>query len=160
MKFKLGGGVPLGYAYAPIAENKKRVRKVSTRFLAFSNEVSTVKKMVMSSSQGQGNFRRLEASRPRIWPSRPRPRTSKCVLEDVLEDVLEAKDVFEDSTSPNTHRRLRDCDLLGPNCKILFESLMWKVGLDWIWILNLLTSYWWIWIRVRLLQSQWIWIWI
>ena len=64
--------MPLGYAYAPIAENKKRVRKVSTRFLAFSNEVSTefevsnVKKMVMSSSQGQGNFRRLEASKPRI----------------------------------------------------------------------------------------------
>ena len=34
----------------------------------------------------------------------------------------------------NTHLRLRDCDLLGANCKILFESLMWKVGLDWIWI--------------------------
>ena len=32
-------------------------------------------KIVLSSSRGQGNFRGLEASRPR-------PRTSKCVLED------------------------------------------------------------------------------
>ena len=41
-------------------------------------------KKVLSSSRGQGNFRGLEASRPRprIWPSRPRPRTSKCVFED------------------------------------------------------------------------------
>ena len=43
---------------------------------------------MLSSSPGQGIFRGLEASRPR-------PRTSKCVLED----VLEAKDVLEDSTS-------------------------------------------------------------
>ena len=54
----------------------------------FSNEISTVQKVVLSSSRGQGYFRGLEASRPR-------PRTSKCVLED----VLEAKDVLEDSTS-------------------------------------------------------------
>ena len=45
---------------------------------------------MLSSSRGQGNFRGLEASRPR-------PRTSKCVLDD----VLEAKDVLEDSTSGN-----------------------------------------------------------
>ena len=50
---------------------------------------------MLSSSRGQGNFRGPKASRPRTWPSRPRPRTSKCVLED----VLEAKDVLEDSTS-------------------------------------------------------------
>ena len=43
-------------------------------------------KIVLSSSRGQGNFRGLEASRP---------RTSKCVLKD----VLEAKDVLEGSTS-------------------------------------------------------------
>ena len=43
---------------------------------------------MLSSSRGQGNFRGPKASRPR-------PRTSKCVLED----VLEAKDVLEDSTS-------------------------------------------------------------
>ena len=47
-------------------------------------------KIVLSSSRGQDNFRGLEASRPR-------PRTSKCVLED----VLEAKDVLENSTSVN-----------------------------------------------------------
>ena len=77
---------PLAYAYAPIEENKNGVRKFSARFLAFSNEISTVQKIVLFSSRGQGNFQGLEASRP---------RTSKCVLED----VLEAKDVLEDSTS-------------------------------------------------------------
>ena len=86
MKFQLRGvcPTPLAYAYAPTEENKKRVRKFSARFLAFSNEISTVQKIVLSSSRGQGYFRGLEASRPR-------PRTSKCVLE--------AKDVLEDSTS-------------------------------------------------------------
>ena len=24
--------------------------------------------------------------------------------------------------------------MIGANCKILFQSLVWKVGLDWIWI--------------------------
>ena len=92
MKFQLGG--VLAYAYAPSEENKKGVRKFSARFLAFSCEISTVQKIVLSLGRGQGNFRGFEASRPR-------PRTSKCVLEDVLEakDVFEAKDVLEDSTS-------------------------------------------------------------
>ena len=91
--FNLGGGPAaplLAYAYAPTEENKKGVRKFSARFLVFSNEISTVQKIVLSSSRGQGNFRGPKASRPR-------PRTSKCVLED----VLEAKDVLEDSTSAN-----------------------------------------------------------
>ena len=56
---------PLAYAYAPSEENKKGVRKFFARFLAFSNEISTVQKIVLSSSRGQGNFRGLEGSRPR-----------------------------------------------------------------------------------------------
>ena len=62
-----GGGclLPFSYAYAPIEENKKGVHKFSARFLAFSNEISTVQKIVLSSSRGQANFRGLEASRPR-----------------------------------------------------------------------------------------------
>ena len=48
------------------------------------HKILTFQKIVLSSSRGQANFRGLEASRPR-------PRTSKCVLE--------AKDVLEDSTS-------------------------------------------------------------
>ena len=48
------------------------------------HKILTIQKMVLSSSRGQTNFRGLEASRPR-------PRSSKCVLE--------AKDVLEDSTS-------------------------------------------------------------
>ena len=61
---------PLAYTYAPIEENKKGVRIFSARFLGFSNEISAVQKIVLSSSRGQGNFRGLEASRPR-----PKPRT-------------------------------------------------------------------------------------
>ena len=52
------------------------------------HKILTIQKILLSSSREQANFRGLEASRPR-------PRTSKCVLED----VLEAKDVLEDSTS-------------------------------------------------------------
>ena len=52
------------------------------------HKILTIQKIVLSSSRGQANFRGLAASRPR-------PRISKCVLED----VLEAKDVLEDSTS-------------------------------------------------------------
>ena len=70
------------------------LRKPKKRSLQIFRKVSGVfqrnfngSKIVQSSSRGQGNFRGLEASRPR-------PRTSKCVLED----DLEAKDVLEDST--------------------------------------------------------------
>ena len=49
----------------PFEENKKGLRKFSARFLALSNKISTVQKIVLSSSRGQGNFRGLEASRPR-----------------------------------------------------------------------------------------------
>ena len=49
----------LGYAYAPSEENKKDVRKFSARFLAFSNKISTVQKIVLSSSQGQDIFDNL-----------------------------------------------------------------------------------------------------
>ena len=85
------GPFPLVYAYAPINENKKGIRKFSARFLAFFYKISTVQKIVLSSSRGQDYFRGLEASRPRTWPSRL--MTSKCVLE--------TKNVLGDSTSSN-----------------------------------------------------------
>ena len=62
---------------SPIEKNKTGLRKFSARFLVFSNKISTAQKIVLSSSRGQGNFRGLEASRP---------RTSKCVHE--VKDVL------------------------------------------------------------------------
>ena len=71
-----------------LRKTRKGLLKFSARFLAFSNKISTVQKIVLSSSRGQGNFRGLEASRPR-----PSPRTSKCVLKD----VFDAKDVLEDT---------------------------------------------------------------
>ena len=67
-----------------LKKTKKGLRKFTARFLALSNKILTVQKTVLSSSRGQGNFRGLEASRPK-------PRTSK--------SVLEAKDILEDSTS-------------------------------------------------------------
>ena len=72
------------------------------------HKILTFQKIVLSSSRGQANFRGLEASRP---PSRPRPRTSKSVLED----VLEAKDVLEDSTSDgnSTHMKGNYCTSYG-----------------------------------------------
>ena len=93
-------------------QKKKKKKRSSQKFFKRSprenafqiifqplHKILTFQKIVLSSSRGQANFRGLEASRPRprTWPSRPRPRpmTSKSVLED----VLEAKDVLEDSTS-------------------------------------------------------------
>ena len=97
---------------SPKKKKKKKKKRSSQKFFKRSprknafqiifqplHKILTFQKIVLSSSRGQANFRGLEASRPRprTWPSRPRPRprTSKCVLED----VLEAKDVLEDSTS-------------------------------------------------------------
>ena len=69
---------------------QKKKKKVFTKiFQAISTKKRFPKnfqKIVLSSSRGQANFRGLEASRPRTSNS-------------VLEDVLEAKDVLEDSTS-------------------------------------------------------------
>ena len=72
-----------------LKKTKKGLHRFSARFLVFFNKISTVQKIVLSSSRGQGNFRGLEASRP---------RTSKCVLE--------AKDVLEDSTSGVQHMHI------------------------------------------------------
>ena len=64
------------------------LKNVFQKIFQTLHKILTFQKIVLSSSRGQANFRGLEASRPR-------PRTSKCVLED----VLEAKDVLENSTS-------------------------------------------------------------
>ena len=63
---------------SPKEEYKRDFRKFSTKFLAFSNTILRIQQIVLSSSRGRGNFRGLEALRPRTWPSRP--RTSKCVF--------------------------------------------------------------------------------
>ena len=79
--------------------NKKMVSQIFREVSGVFQKISTVRKLVLSSSQGQGNFRELEAStsKPRTWPSRP--RISKCALE--------IKDVFEDFTSGSQyHTRL------------------------------------------------------
>ena len=67
---------------------RSSLKNVFQKIFQALHKILTFQKIVLSSSRGQANFRGLEASRPR-------PRTSKCVLED----VLEAKDVLEESTS-------------------------------------------------------------
>ena len=105
------------------AISKKKKKRSSQKFFKRSprknafqkifqplHKILTFQKIVLSSSRGQANFRELEASRPR-----PRPRTSKSVLED----VLEAKDVLEDSTSVNINKNVSDFTklLFQPNNK-------------------------------------------
>ena len=50
-------------------------KKVFTKIFQALHKILTIQKIVLSSSRGQVNFRGLQASKPR-------PRTSKCVLED------------------------------------------------------------------------------
>ena len=95
-----------------VRKTKKGLRKFSARFLAFFNKILTVQDIVLFSSRGQGNFRGHEASRP---------RTSKCVLED----VFEAKDVLEDSTSV-CYTSLTS-QLLTYFCQSTLSSSLWDV---------------------------------
>ena len=67
---------------AQVLSKKKKVftkifQAISTKKRCFQalHKILTIQKIVLSSSRGQANFRGLEASRPR-------PRISKCVLED------------------------------------------------------------------------------
>ena len=50
---------------SPKEEDKKSLRKFSARFLALSNKILSVQKIVLSSSRGRSNFLGVEASRPR-----------------------------------------------------------------------------------------------
>ena len=65
---------------------RRSPKKVFKNFFQAMHKILTIQKTVLSPSRGQINFRGLEALRP---------RTSKCILED----VLEAKDVLENCTS-------------------------------------------------------------
>ena len=71
-----------------LRKTKKRLSQIFCEVSGAFQQNFTCQKIVLSSSRGQGNFRGLEASRPR-------PMNSKSILED----VLEAKNVLEDSTS-------------------------------------------------------------
>ena len=79
-----------------LEETKKRSLKIFRKVSGIFQRNFNGSTIVLSSSRGQGNFRGLEASRP---------RTSKCVFED----VHEAKDVLEDSTSGNIDVRILSC---------------------------------------------------
>ena len=61
------------------------------------HEILTIQKLVLSSCRGQANFRGLEASRPRTWPSRPRPSNFKMCPRG----RPRGQGVLEDSTSGN-----------------------------------------------------------
>ena len=76
-----------------LEETKKRSLQIFRKVSGVFQRNFNGSKIVLSSNRGQGNFRGLEDSRP---------RTSKCVLED----VLEAKDVL-DQGRPRTSSRPR-----------------------------------------------------
>ena len=59
-----------------VRKAKKGLCKFSARFLALSKKISPVQKIVLSSSRSQGNFRGLEASRPRQGLENVSSRTS------------------------------------------------------------------------------------
>ena len=82
---KLFSGVLQKKTSSKIFSGDLKQKTSSKLFFQAIYKISTIQKKVLSSSRGQANFRGLEASRPRprTWPSRP--RSSKCVLEDVLE---------------------------------------------------------------------------
>ena len=93
------------------------LRKPEKRSLQIFREVSggfqrnfNSSRIVLSLSRGQGNFRGLEA-----W----RPRTSKCVLE--------AKDVLEDSTSGNEVADDRPNQDLNQKCMVLNLLLQFRM---------------------------------
>ena len=58
---------------------KQKKRGLHKNFSSDLHKILTIQKILLSSSRGQANFRGLEASRPR-------PRTSKCLLEDSTSD--------------------------------------------------------------------------
>ena len=65
-------------------QKKKGLHK---NFAGDLHKILTFQKVVLSSSRGQGNFRGLEASRPR-------PRISKCVLEDSTSALNNIRTLF------------------------------------------------------------------
>ena len=62
-----------------LEETKKRSLQIFCKVSGAFQRNFNGPKIVLSSSRGQANFRGLEASRPK-------PRTSKCVLEDTTSD--------------------------------------------------------------------------
>ena len=86
--FSSGKGLQKFFFRRSPLENKKRSSQIFREVFGVFQQNFNGSKIVLFSSRGQGNFRGLESSRPR-------PRTSKCVLE--------AKDVLEDSTSGVQH---------------------------------------------------------
>ena len=71
------------FRQSPREENKKMSSKIFREISGVFQQNFNSSKSSAVLEPGQGNFRELEASRPR-------PRTSKCVLEDVLKDSTSA----------------------------------------------------------------------
>ena len=68
------------------------LKNVFQKIFQALHKILTFQKIVLSSSRGQANFRGLEAPRPR-------PRTSKCVLEDSTSGFYRSFSVLLDSNA-------------------------------------------------------------
>ena len=85
---------------------KKGLRKFSARYLAFSNEIFMIQIIVLSLAEDRAIFEDLLASRPRS-------RTTKCVLEDSTSDTHSKLDL---------NHFLLDCPASEPLRKSIFGS--------------------------------------
>ena len=105
MKFQLRGEARLTKPMLQLRKIKKVFTKFSPSFWRFQQNFNG-SKIVLSPSRGQGNFRGSKASRPRL-------RTSKCVLEDSTSGpklsgskLPAAKSVLSSNATPNKIFRL------------------------------------------------------
>ena len=71
-------------------------KNVFQKFFQALHKILTIQKIVLSSSPGQTNFRELEASRPR-------PKTSKCVLEDSTSGNKHLQNAYETYNQRGKH---------------------------------------------------------
>ena len=114
---------------------KKGLRKFSARYLAFSNTILIIQKIVLSLAEDRAIFEDLLASRPRS-------RTTKCVLEDSTSDTHSKLDLrslvaFIDVSLVMTTNiitlRAYDIELrlklrsINRNCKIFFKFQIRKL---------------------------------
>ena len=107
--------------FAKIFQAISRKKRFSKNFSGAPQTFTNSKNSAVS-SRGQGNFRGLEASRPK-------PRTSKCLLEDkdVLEEVPPGIKSGPGASSNMTDFRFCEVQNRRKKCCSLVRKMMWSL---------------------------------